>query len=114
MSGQRPPWRSRDSGHPGASFFTQEDKFDRFVDWSERRYLILTNQGDEYLVRIEVAKWEASKLNFEWTKDRDKAKGVYRRGNFEGFYPRCPGVLGTEIGARFLTPDRALPGSRGG
>src|SRR4051812_14361532 len=74
VSAQRTPSRSRDSGHPGASLFAHDDRFSRSVPWDERRYLILTNRGDEYLRKIEVAKWEASKLNFRWTKNRAEAQ----------------------------------------
>lgn len=64
MSGQRPARRSRDSGHSGASIFDQDDRFGRSVSWEDRKYLILTNRGDEYLRKIEVAQWEACKLHF--------------------------------------------------
>lgn len=74
VSGQRRRLESRDSGHPGASLFAHDDCFSRSVPWDERKYLVLTNRGDEYLERIEVGKWEGCKLHFRWTKDRDKAR----------------------------------------
>jgi hypothetical protein len=73
MSGQRPGRKSLDSGHPGALFFAHEDRFPRSTPWDERKYIVLTNRGDEYLERIEVGKWDACKLHFHWTKDRKKA-----------------------------------------
>jgi hypothetical protein len=74
MSGQRAVRRSRDSGHPGASLFAHDDRFSRSVPWDERKYVVLTNRGDEYLERIEVGKWEACKLHFLWTTNRDEAQ----------------------------------------
>jgi|GEM_PF-5069913 len=74
VSGQCPSWRSRDSGHPGDSLFAHVDSFSRSVPWDERRYLVLTNRGDEYLQRIETGQWDAVKLHFIWTTDRSEAK----------------------------------------
>jgi len=73
MSGQRAGSRSLNSGHPGASLFAHEDKFSGLVPFEERKYVVLTNHGDEYLALIEVGKWEADKLNFRWTTDRSEA-----------------------------------------
>lgn len=70
----RPARRSPDSGHPGASLFAHVDRFSSSVPWDERRYVVLTNRGDEYLRKIEVAKWEACKLHFRWTTDRTEAQ----------------------------------------
>jgi hypothetical protein len=77
MSGQRPASRSRDSGHSGASVFPGYVEFpglSRSVASEDRRYLIATNRGDEYLERVETGQWEAVKLHFHWTKDADKAQ----------------------------------------
>jgi hypothetical protein len=74
VSGQRPARKTRDSGHPGASLFAHDDRFSRSVPWDERKYLILTNRGDEYLRKIEVGEWEACKLHFRWTPNRDEAQ----------------------------------------
>jgi hypothetical protein len=44
------------------------------IPMEDRRYVIRTNDGDDYLQRIETAKWDAVKLHFRWTKDRDQAQ----------------------------------------
>lgn len=86
MSGQRPPSRSLDSGHPGASLFAHEDRFSRSVPFEERKYLILTNRGDEYLRQIETGQWDAVKLHFDWTKDRREAQEFTGRDIRAMFY----------------------------
>jgi hypothetical protein len=74
MSGQRAPSRSRDSGHPGALESARKPKLSDSVPDEDRRYVILTNRGDEYLRRIETGQWDAVKLHFHWTTDLREAQ----------------------------------------
>jgi phage head maturation protease len=56
------------------------------VPFNERVYLIKTNAGDEYLERMEAGKLETIKVNFFWTRDRDKAAQFTTRDLTKVFY----------------------------
>jgi hypothetical protein len=114
VSGQRPARRSRDSGHPGASIFAHEDRFSRSVPDDDRKYV----DPDEPRRRVPSPdrSREVGSLQTSLPLDDgpDRSAGLYRRGDSILVLSCRPGVLRAEIGARFVTPNRALPGSRGG
>lgn len=50
-----------------------EEDYRQWINSPDRRFVVSTRAGDEYLEKIEVGEWEAVKLFFTWSNDFAKA-----------------------------------------
>lgn len=50
-----------------------DDKYRAWFNDEARRFVVATNDGREFLEKMEAGKWETVKIFFTWTDDFDRA-----------------------------------------
>jgi hypothetical protein len=68
-----------------------------WITSEERRFIVATYRGDEFLERIEVGQWEAVKLFFRWTKKPALALLLDNKGVRDSFHQVVASFSGPQL-----------------